>query len=111
MFGEVSAMTIVNRIGKPIERVLRDEKLQRRMMNGSDYPLPAINLLMLTSEIERHGLITGEERGLLNEIDLHNPLLLDFVIKRTLRLREGGQEHRLADSMFMPPHEVFPRLA
>ena len=110
LFGEVSAMTIVNRIGRPLEQVLRDEKLQRRLMNGSDYPLPAINLLMQTGAVERHGLITAEERALLNEIDEHNPLLFDFVMKRTLRLREGGQEHRLADGMFLARREVFSRL-
>lgn len=110
LFGEVSAMTIVNRIGKPLERVVRDEKLQKRLMNGSDYPLPAINLLMQTGVVESHGFITAQERALLNQIDQHDPLLFDFVMKRTLRLRDAGQEHRLADEVFMVRPEAFPRI-
>jgi predicted TIM-barrel fold metal-dependent hydrolase len=109
LFGEVSAMTLVNRVGKPLARVLGDAQLQQRLMNGSDYPLPAINLLMQTRAIEKNGFITAAERVLLNEIDQHDPLLFDFVIKRTLRLREGGQEHRFANEMFLLRPEVFPR--
>ncbi|MBS1150009.1 MAG: amidohydrolase [Myxococcaceae bacterium] len=110
LFGEISAMTIVNRIGKPLQRVLRDPKLQARLMNGSDYPLPALNVLMQTRAVEQQGFITAEERGWLNEIDQHDPLLFDFVMKRTLRLRENGQEHRLADALFTFPPDVFARL-
>ncbi len=106
LFGEISAMTIVNRIGKPIDHVLRDSRLQARLMNGSDYPLPALNVLMQTGAVEKHGFITPDERVLLNEIDQHDPLLLDFVLKRTMRV-EG---HRLADDLFMIRPEVFARL-
>jgi uncharacterized protein len=110
LFGEVSAMTIVNRIGKPLDRVLRDAEMQKRLMNGSDYPLPALNVLMQTRVVEQQGFITAEERGFLNEIDQHDPMLLDFVLKRTLRVRENGQPARLADEMFEIRPEVFPRL-
>ena len=106
LYGDVSAMTIVNRIGKPLERVLNDAELQKRLVNGSDYPLPAINLLMQTGAIERHGFITSDERALLNEIDEHDPLLFDFVIKRTLRV---GPK-RLANEVFTIRPELFPRL-
>ena len=111
LFGEVSAMTIVNRIGKPLDRVLRDEAMQQRLMNGSDYPLPALNVLMQTRVVEQQGFITAEERGFLNEIDQHDPLLLDFVLKRTLRIRENGEQLRFSDAMFEIRSEVFPRLA
>jgi len=111
LFGELSAMTIVNRIGRPIETVLRDERLQHRLMNGSDYPLPALNVLMQTGAVQKRGFITSAERAWLNEIDQHDPLLLDFVMKRCLRLRENGKEYRLADDIFQLRPEVFPRLA
>lgn len=107
LFGELSALTQVNRLGKPIETVLADAALQARCINGSDYPLPAINALIRTSAIVDAGLITADERELLNEIDRHDPLLFDFVLKRTLRL--DGQ--RLDDGIFMVRPEVFPRLA
>ncbi len=111
LFGDISALTIVNRIGAPLHRVLEDEALQRRMVNGSDYPLPAINVLMQTGAVQKQGYLTEDERALLNEIDRHDPLLMDFVMKRTLRLKQGGQEHRFADDIFMVRPEVFPLLA
>lgn len=111
LFGESSALTLVNRVGRPLETVLRDAEVQARMVNGSDYPLPAINALMQTSAIVKAGFLSDEERALLNEIDRHDPLLFDFVMKRTLRLKTPETEHRLADSIFMPGPEVFPRLA
>ncbi|MDP3500869.1 MAG: amidohydrolase family protein [Myxococcales bacterium] len=111
LFGESSALTLVNRVGRPLETVLRDAEVQARMVNGSDYPLPAINALMQTSAIVKSGFLSDEERALLNEIDRHDPLLFDFVMKRTLRLKTPEAEHRLADSIFMPGPEVFPRLA
>ncbi|MCC6335266.1 MAG: amidohydrolase family protein [Myxococcales bacterium] len=107
LFGEVSALPQVNRLGTPLDTVLADEKLQARCVNGSDYPLPAINALMQTRAVVEAGYLTEDERAALNEIDRHDPLLFDFALKRTLK--KGGR--RLADSVFMVRPEVFPRLA
>jgi mannonate dehydratase len=107
LFGEVSALPQFNRLGKPLDTVLSDEALQARCINGSDYPLPAINALMQTRALVDAGYLTEAERAALNEIDRHDPLLFDFVLKRTLK--KGGK--RLADAVFMVRPEVFPRLA
>lgn len=108
LFGEVSALTLVNRVGRPLKTVLEaGPKLHERLVNGSDYPLPAINVLMQTGAIADKGFITAEERALLNEIDQHDPLLFDFVLKRTVRSNGAG----FADSVFTARPEVFPRLA
>lgn len=98
LFGELSAMTLENRVGRPIQHLLEHDALQGRLINGSDYPLPAINALMRTGKIEAAGLITSTERELLNEIDRHNPWLFDFVTKRTLRWKGRGFD----DRVFMP---------
>jgi uncharacterized protein len=110
LWGEVSAMTIVNRVGRPLTEVLRDDAVSARLVNGSDYPLPAINVLMQTGAVHDKGFITAEERELLNEIDRADPLLFDFVMKRVIRLRENGKEKALPDATFMLRPEVFPRL-
>ena len=107
LYGDLSAITQVNRIGKPLRHVLEHPELQRRLINGSDYPLPAINVLMQTRAIVEGGFLTEDERRVLNEIDQHDPLLLDFVIKRTVHLGE----RRLANDVFMIRPELFPRLA
>lgn len=106
LYGELSAITQVNRVGKPLRHVLEHPELHRRMINGSDYPLPAINALMQTSAIAREGFLTEDERRVLNEIDQHNPLLFDFVTKRTVHVGE----QRLSDDVFMLRPELFPRL-
>lgn len=107
LYGDLSAIAQVNRIGRPLRYLLEHPAAHRRLINGSDYPLPAINALMQTSAIVEGGFITEDERRWLNEIDQHNPLLFDFVVKRTLHLGE----RRLADDIFMVRPELFPRLA
>jgi uncharacterized protein len=110
LFGDTSALPIVTRVGHPLRTVLRDPALQDRLVNGSDYPLPAINVVMQTGAVLKEGFLTEAERDALNELDQHDPLLLDFVLKRTVRWKEGGREHRLSDAMFEARPEVFPRL-
>ena len=99
VFGEVSAMTQFNRIGRPLTTVLAREDLHERLVNGSDYPLPAINFLIKTRSLVKGGYLTAPERESLNEIYGYNPLLFDFVLKRTLKL--PGTEKRLPASVFM----------
>jgi uncharacterized protein len=110
LFGDTSAMAIVTRVGAPLRTVLREPQLQARLVNGSDYPLPAINVLMQTRAVENAGFITAQERAALNELDSHNPLLFDFVLKRTVAVREGGKVLRFSPDVFTARPEVFPRL-
>ena len=86
VFGEISAMTQFNRSGKPLRTMLAREDLHERLVNGSDYPLPAVNLLIRTRPLVRQGYINTSEAESLKEIYDYNPLLFDFVLKRTLRL-------------------------
>lgn len=99
LFADISAMTQYNRIGRPLTTVLQREDLHERLVNGSDYPLPAVNLLVRTGALVRQGYITSEERVCINEIYDYNPLLFDFVLKRRLRL--PGTRQRLPAAIFM----------
>ena len=99
LFGEISAALQFNRMPGPISTLLRRQDLHHRLVNGSDYPLPAINFLIRTGAMAREGFIMQEERGYLNEIYDYNPLLFDFVLKRTLRHPQTGQ--KFAPSVFM----------
>jgi uncharacterized protein len=99
LFGEISAMTQFNRIGNPLTTILQREDLHERLLNGSDYPLPAINVLIRTRPLVKGGYITASERDSLNEIYDYNPLLFDFVLKRTIKL--PGTQKRLPASVFM----------
>ncbi len=99
LFADISAMTQFNRCGRPLNTILQREDLHERLVNGSDYPLPAINVLVRTGALRKLGYITTDERVWLNEIYDYNPLLFDFVLKRTLKI--PGTEQRLPAALFM----------
>ena len=99
LFADISAMTQYNRSGRPLNTILKRTDLHHRLVNGSDYPLPAINILIRTKTLVEYGYITKEERIYLNEIYDYNPLLFDFVLKRTLKLPNTNQ--RLPASIFI----------
>ena len=99
VFGEISAMTQFNRSGKPLRTMLAREDLHERLVNGSDYPLPAVNVLIRTRPLVKQGYISADEGESLREIYDYNPLLFDFVLKRTLK--RPGASKGFPASVFM----------
>jgi len=98
LYGEISATLQHNRMPMPIMEILQRPELQARLVNGSDYPLVAVNSLIRTGELLEAGFITEQERQDLNEIYDFNPLLFDFVLKRTIKL--PGTDKRLLPDLF-----------
>jgi hypothetical protein len=86
LFGEISAVTQVNRVGNVLADLLARKEWQPRLLNGTDYPLPGILPLFSLKLLERRGFIRKDEADVLSSIRDYNPLLFDFVLKRTLRL-------------------------
>ena len=99
VFGDISAMTQFNRLGLPMTTILKRQDLHTRLVNGSDYPLPAINFLILTRPLLKHGYITAEQRVMLREIYQANPLVFDFVLKRVVVA--PGTNQGFAPSIFL----------
>jgi predicted TIM-barrel fold metal-dependent hydrolase len=91
LFADISALTQFNRAAEHVLEALRRPDLRGRLVNGSDYPLPAVNCVIWLRTLARMGAITPEERRALKEIYGYNPLLFDFVLKRTLRDPAGGK--------------------
>ena len=89
LFADISALTQDNRKDH-LNKVLANTGIHSQLINGSDYPLPAVNIVIQTRTLESSGYITAQEREALNEIYDYNPLLFDFVLKRTLRHTETG---------------------
>jgi len=96
LFGDLSAMTQVNRAGPALARVVEREDWHRRLLNGSDYPLPGVMPIFSVDYLVSLGLVRPAAAGILKQIRLHNPILFDFVLKR--HLRSGGRA--LAKSVF-----------
>ncbi|MBL4623746.1 MAG: hypothetical protein JKY42_01175 [Flavobacteriales bacterium] len=99
LFADISAMTLRNRVGEPLRKVLENPQIHNRLINGSDYPLPAINVLISTRKLYNEGYLTNQEHKQLDEIYQYNPLVFDFVLKRTIRHPENNKL-KFADEVF-----------
>ena len=84
-YGDISAMTQVNRAGPALARVIENESWHARLLNGSDYPLPGVMPVFSVDYLVSLKMIAAAAADVLREIRLHNPLLFDFVLKRNLR--------------------------
>jgi uncharacterized protein len=85
LYGDISAMTQINRAGPSLVRVIERAQWHPRLLNGSDYPLPGLMPVFSVDYLVSLKLI-GEAAGrVFKEVRLHNPLLFDFALKRHLR--------------------------
>ena len=98
LFGELSAMTQSNRVPDPITTILAHPEMHHRLVNGSDYPLPSINAVISTGKLVKAGLLSKKDQKHLKEIYQYNPLLFDFVLKRSLKHPDTGA--KLSPSVF-----------
>jgi uncharacterized protein len=89
LFGDISAMTQVNRAGPALKQVIERDEWHARLLNGSDYPLPGVMPIFSVDFLVSLGLVQQAAAPLLKEIRLHNPLLFDLALKR--HLRSGGK--------------------
>jgi predicted TIM-barrel fold metal-dependent hydrolase len=85
VWGEISALTQVGRSGRPLVTMLARTDLHERLVNGSDYPLPAIDVMFQTGSLRKAGYLNAAEADALDEIWAANPLLFDLVLKRTVK--------------------------
>jgi len=84
-YADISAMTQVNRAGPALARVIETEAWHARLLNGSDYPLPGVMPVFSVDFLVSLKLLPESAAPVLKQIRSHNPLLFDFVTKRTLR--------------------------
>jgi predicted TIM-barrel fold metal-dependent hydrolase len=89
LFGEVSALTQANRKESVVAALIRRVEWHPRLINGSDYPLPGVIPLISLRRFVKQGFLTDPQAEVLSEIRRYNPLLFDFVLKRSLV--SGGQ--------------------
>jgi predicted TIM-barrel fold metal-dependent hydrolase len=90
LFGDISAMTQLNRIGPPLDTVLERDDWHDRLINGSDYPLPGVFPLFSMTTMVNRGYLNDSDANTIRAIRPHNPLLFDFVLKRTIRYAGKG---------------------
>jgi len=95
LFADISAMPQLNRAAH-LEKIITRPEWHGRLLNGSDYPLPGVIPLFSVDALVEKGWLKKTEGGVLKQIREYNPLMFDFVLKRSLRV--AGR--RLSDSIF-----------
>lgn len=85
LHADISALTQLNRVQPALARVLEEERWHARLLNGSDYPLPGVMPIYSVDYLVSQKLIEPAAAPVLREIRQYNPLLFDFVLKRSLR--------------------------
>lgn len=86
LYGDISAVVQVNRDESILRRIFTERDWHPRLLNGSDYPLPAIPPLVSVNHFVRNGYLTRAQADVLLQLRRHNALLFDFVLKRLLRI-------------------------
>ena len=103
LFADISALTQFNRL-HVLDSVIETTSIHENLINGSDYPLPAVNFVIQTRALMKSGHITEQERELINEIYDINPLLFDYVLKRTIKHSKTGK--KLPATIFMKNNKL-----
>jgi len=106
LYGDISSVTAHRRVGV-LETLLNRQDLHHRLINGTDYPVPAVWVVIWTSRLRRLGMISREEERLLNKVFKFNPILFDFLLKRCLRSSKGN---KFKECVFMEQDEIFNRV-
>jgi len=83
-YGEISAITLMNHAWT-IKTILARTDWHDRLVNGTDYPLPAIMPLINTRQLCNLGLLDSEHLPFLQTLKQYNPLMFDFAVKRLIR--------------------------
>jgi uncharacterized protein len=90
LFGDVAAVTQTNRAGAHLEVLLRHADWHRRLINGSDYPLPGVMPLFSPRRLAEERFLPDNAAHVISALRPYNPLLFDFVLKRSL-IMDGHQ--------------------
>ena len=88
LFGEISAIALINHAWA-IQPLLERTDLHSRLLNGSDYPLPAILPIISLKQLVSKNLLDESHVDFLKALRLYNPIMFDFALKRLLRF-EGN---------------------
>ena len=96
LMGDISALMLSNRTAAALGQVLERTDWHDRLLNGSDYPVPGVPALFDLDDLAEHGFLSADAVPVLERIQDHNPLMFDFVLKRTA----GSHGARFAPRVF-----------
>ena len=97
LLGDLSGLTHYNRC-RWLPELLAASDLHPRLVNGSDYPLPAVDVVVRLGRLVDAGVLDPELLPPLRELWRENVLRFDLALKRSLSWRGA----RLPTGCFMP---------
>ena len=106
VYGDISAITQVNRDKETIETIFTRTEWHPNLINGTDYPLPGVLPIVSTQSFADWGFIAQSDADVLTQIRRYNPLLFDFVLKRTIKINGAKLNPVIFESS-----RIFPPLA
>ena len=109
LYGEISAVLLINRVGGVVPTLMRRTDLHHRLVHGSDHPIPGIDPLINLTQLWAMGLLRWRDKAGISKLFKRNPLLGDFVLKRSLCV-DGGEPVGFPPGVFCPDVGVFPLL-
>jgi hypothetical protein len=68
-----------------LAKILAEKSWHKRLIQGSNYPLPAVNAFIRIKLLLKYGFITAADANVAKEVYKSNPLLFDFILKRMLK--------------------------
>lgn len=87
LFGDISAIAQVNRYGPAMADIIQRQAWHPRLLNGSDFPLPGVMPIFSVKRIADMGLLDANKVDIIKELRRYNPVLFDFVLKRSMRYK------------------------
>ncbi len=112
MLGDVSAVLQINRKAELARTLIERDDWHPRLLHGSDYPLPGIPILTRPQRLADAGLLDAKAVPVLLQVREHNPLLFDFMLKRSVRVGARGLSAAVFDTrrhFHVPPKEGIAR--
>ncbi len=76
----------INRKTDVARTLIERDDWHARLLHGSDYPLPGIPILTRPQRLADAGLLDATAVPVLLQVREHNPLLFDFMLKRSVRI-------------------------
>jgi mannonate dehydratase len=104
LFADLSAVFQRNRALAVQRALIERTDWHGRLLHGSDYPLPGIGLVYRLQPFVDAGMLDAHDAQTLERLQPLNPLLFEFVLKRTLNVNGT----RLSRSVF-ETRRVFDR--
>lgn len=101
LFGELSGVTLQTRVGPALTALLERGDLHARFVDGSDWPLPALNVAISLGRLVEGGFLDAADEAPLAELYRAHPLAFDLALKRRLHAPASGA--RFAPEAFVLP--------